>query len=740
MGLTAPVWITGFNYGLATPTANGGGLCNTVSGTPAIQSTIKRAGGYALEINPSGSTAEFILKNLSTPTVCSGSLYFYFDTLPSASDIIVWLSVSAGGYLGFRWVSTDGKIHARMVGGSDGNAPDIVISVDTWYRLDFEVDVSANPSTVDFSITPDGGSTYTATQTTYAQAATTFTSIRIGTYTNTTTCLLYFTDVVVSTAADYPIYNGDHGVEGLRPGSDGTHNLGGNISNEDGGTTNLYDRLDEDPWITTYNDDLVRQTANGTGNYAEILFADTSQTTILGARAILQYAGETTSANRGACIIIDEDATETEVWGNPTTTQDYSEGSAFYKSKILPTPSGGWDQAAVNALKTRIGYSGDASPDPYWLAMIIEVAYVPVSGVTLTVNDAAHALAADAIALTQAHTLAMQDGTHAQTVDPFALTQQHTLAVAEALHAHASDPITLTESVLLAVQEALHGHTAEAVAIIQQHVLGMSDGLHGLSTDPIDLVQQRLLAIAEAFHAHSADSVDLIQDHLLAIADALHAHTAENVALDVSSVLEVADATHAHTADALDLFQAHLLAVAEAAHVQTADNIDLITAGILQVANALHAHAADSPALIQAHLLNVAEALHGHSAENVVLIMETVLTVADAVHQHAADAIKLIEDYLLAVEEAAHGHAAESPVLTQAHLLAIQEALHVLRADNVVLEYAGEKARIGVNVAAAALQRTAPGIRMNVAATALRGTAPGTVRRNAPGALRRKPS
>ena len=61
-----------------------------------------------------------------------------------------------------------------------------------------------------------------------------------------------------------------------------------------------------------------------------------------------------------------------------------SESSMFYKSAIITAPGGGWTQSEINALYTRLGYSSDASPDPYWYNIMLEVAYSTASWTAYT--------------------------------------------------------------------------------------------------------------------------------------------------------------------------------------------------------------------------------------------------------------------------------------------------------------------------------------------------------------------
>lgn len=372
------VVVTGFEHGLGTIVVSGGGLASAVVGTGmSVQSTVKKTGGYALKgVGTGGET--YITTGLpaTLQDTFAHSFYFLWHTLPNVEISILRVQTSAGSTARINFDPADQKIFGRFV--SNGSKVNLVLQADTWYRIDLKADVSTGTSKLWYNV--EGvGEQYTE----YTQAATVFNGFRLGLIESTPTISqgeCYWDDVIHSyTIGDYPI--GPHGVDGLRPNGDGTHNNASNIMEDsagndiDGINFYAYDKLDDNPWVSTANADYVRQTANGTSNYCEVLFENISQTNILSATAFLQYASAGTLSNSGGCIIIDEDNTETVLWGIVGALADYSENTAFYKRVALPTPAGGWDQAAVNALKCRFGYSGDANPDPYWLALIIEVAY-----------------------------------------------------------------------------------------------------------------------------------------------------------------------------------------------------------------------------------------------------------------------------------------------------------------------------------------------------------------------------
>lgn len=381
--MSNPIWITGGEHGAAY-TTSGGGLANTATGSPAPTTTAARTGTYGLEFTVTGTAAtKYIRKTLPTPSKIAGVLYFKVVTTPSAAIQLMSFGVTAGSVPQIR-LRTDLKLE---IGVSPYTVGTQVLSTGTWYRLDFSVDASTGTTVTKCQIDGSNELTHNLTQT-----ATTLTYAQIG-INPTATGSIYYDDIYITDdSADYPI--GEVLVVGLSPSSDGTHNAGTDVMEDnagtDIGTTTAYDKVNSVPIgnETAY----IQQANNGSGNYAEVNFADTTQSTIRGTQAILAYRAASATACNGSAYVIDEDSTETTIWGSAATPADYSENTVFYKSAVLPAPAGGWDQAAVNALKARIGHSTDANPDPYWIDLFLEVAYVAGSGTqNITANGFANA-------------------------------------------------------------------------------------------------------------------------------------------------------------------------------------------------------------------------------------------------------------------------------------------------------------------------------------------------------------
>lgn len=368
-------WCTGFEYGLAAPVTSGGGIADLGTGTGcSIQNSVVRTGSYALQINTSAAAMSIGKNIIGSPTAVAFRVYINFGTQPASEGVAIAWQYHASALFSIKYFDSTKRLYASVGSGSVKSGP--IVNAGTWYRIDYLADCSGTTWTMDWSV--DGAPQTQATETGHSASTFSGGSNRIG-FSGAVTGNIYYDDVARSeTGTDFPI--GAGGVIGLRPNADGTHNNAANTLEDidgndiDGVTYFAFDKLDENPWVNTANADFVRQTAIEATKYCEIQFADTTQNNIHGVRAIQQDAASGTPANNAKSYIIDSDAQSTTLFDGDT-----SNTSAFYRSVQVLTPAGGWTQAYVNSLKCRFGYSSDVGPsaNPYWLAIMLEVAYGP---------------------------------------------------------------------------------------------------------------------------------------------------------------------------------------------------------------------------------------------------------------------------------------------------------------------------------------------------------------------------
>lgn len=390
--MATPIYLTGFEHGLVS--ASGAGLYQAVTGAPTADSTVPQhgAGTYSLKIVHTGTATSVRPYNVNGKTLLVGVFYVRKTANPSNNQTYLQSFSAAAGNafrIGFQ---TDGHIYASIgnpAGTTSGtqtiNGP--TVNNDTWVRVDWRADVGSNPRTYDWQV--DG---VAQTSCSSAEAGSTFTdSWTLGSNLLTQTLTYYWDDVILSeTTGDYPI--GDVDVLALLPGADGTHNTGGTVfidsdtntsPNFTNSTTTAYTFLDDaPPWTTARSTtDNISAENHVAGEYMEIApaTAASGKANAIGVRALLSYSSVTSTANGGSATTIRNSAgTETEIFGNFTTGQDYSESTNFFKGAIASPPAAGWTKTEIEALRWRIGRatnSSDVNPRPTWQALMLEIAY-----------------------------------------------------------------------------------------------------------------------------------------------------------------------------------------------------------------------------------------------------------------------------------------------------------------------------------------------------------------------------
>jgi hypothetical protein len=441
----APVFYTGFEQGVISIQ---GGIWALIDGngvTTTVTNADANSGTYSLQTAPTASASSRAVRSITgSPTVLVVRHYFKIVTAPATSAYLAEINCSTATSDPRFYINPSTGRYEIRVGSATVVATGPLYTTGVWNYIDWKVNVSANPWQITASI--NGGTPFTGTS---SQAADTITVYRIGTGSSTGPAYTArHDDIIISTTeADYPF--GAGGTEAVFPNADGTHSAGVNImenqAGADIGAVAAWSLLDDVPMNTTA--DYVRQFANGTANYAEVRFPTPSHVTnVFGLRVVLAYMSASTTANQGATIVSrDNFASFDEVYGNPTTRQDMSESSLFYKEVFMTEPAGGWDSTTLSNLRARMGYSGDASPIPQWHGLMIEVAYA-------TLTDP-QVVASDSVGVTEGIGVSIAAG--GNTLEP-SETENITAAEAVALTTSApqvspSEAVTIAENQLLAV-------------------------------------------------------------------------------------------------------------------------------------------------------------------------------------------------------------------------------------------------------------------------------------------------
>ena len=380
--MPTPDYIEGFEHQSLVTTQFGGsgvGIFDSVSNSGAQSFVAGRLAGWALRIVQDGVTAVFARVNLPATQSRVFSAYFKMGSAPTVDrSNILGMNDAAGSTMlrvTVRSAANGSTIEAQVDGGTRQVGPNVVDGA--WHLLDGYLDTSGTTWTFHWAI--DGVALTDVTHT--SEVATDSVRFFYGSASNGHTADVTWDDVAATvTAGDHPL--GPHQVSGHVPDSDGTHNAGVNIVEDnagaDIGVVTAFDLMDDWPPNTS---DYVRQGASGSGNYAEVGFQDTAAATVWGVQGIAAMFASSTTAETGnptTRIVDSTGATLTDIYSG-----DMSETSLHYRSAIIAAPGGSWTPTKMNGLKARVGFRADGVGGiPRWTALMLQVA-VPTQ-VTLT--------------------------------------------------------------------------------------------------------------------------------------------------------------------------------------------------------------------------------------------------------------------------------------------------------------------------------------------------------------------
>ena len=377
------VRVEGMEHQVASTNGGATGLWGQIVTASSISfdTTIKHTGLASLKVVESGAAACGIYPIIAaSQNVIVGSMYIYMDANPSVNSRIMCSFVTAGVGATLCDVTTAGVIRMQC-GDGTVQSSGITVTDAAWHRLDWYSDISGATKTVKWTV--DGVAQTDATSTTNTATAYNTANPALGSNISTHTATCWYDCLLLShIAADYPIGVADgydhYKVLGFLPDGAGTDNNPSSYLQDEAGNAPLFSDINEWPSEAT---DYIRQITLESTHYAEFTLEDTTETTIWDVQGVLAYTSEATQANNGTTRIVLSDGTTVE----DIFSGDMSDGSTtnhFYKSNLLTRPAGGWTQTNFNGSKVRIGFATDATPDPYWLGVLLQVA-VPVSADTL---------------------------------------------------------------------------------------------------------------------------------------------------------------------------------------------------------------------------------------------------------------------------------------------------------------------------------------------------------------------
>jgi hypothetical protein len=330
-----------------------------------IDSTTVRTGSYSLRMSPAGAVGNTVWWYIPAPTTVVMRFALRFNTLP-AGNVSQLASATGGGgaSIHLRYVAASQKL-ALAITGATGGTPVVgtastTVSAGTWHIVEYRWSVGTTTHAADWQIDEVSQPGVTVAGTATAVGQTYLGSQVAETYT------AYYDDVLITNAgAQYP--HGAGRVHTLVPNGMGTHVGAANFTDNDGTAIDAtsWQRLDEIP--TENTTDWIQMLNTGGSDYAEILFANTTETCIRAVQGTMATHSPAQQANNAKVSVFDG-ATETVLKSgnfsaNVTVSRDYG---------ALVVPAGAWSQTALNGLVGRFGYASDANPDPFLDGLLLE--------------------------------------------------------------------------------------------------------------------------------------------------------------------------------------------------------------------------------------------------------------------------------------------------------------------------------------------------------------------------------
>src|SRR3972149_3989477 len=187
---------SGFEYGDA-PTTNGGGLWNTLTGVPTIETTTVISGNYSLRLTPSAST-------MNCGWNVSGNLVvvrvrIQLVTLPTSAIDLLYANAGAGNIFFFGYDDVANTFTAYFAGGTV-QASSMTVTAGQNYLIDLRIIENTNPRTCDWAV--DG---IAQTQASSTETASTISRVSLGRNSAATFDAIYDDFAVSATNTDYPI-------------------------------------------------------------------------------------------------------------------------------------------------------------------------------------------------------------------------------------------------------------------------------------------------------------------------------------------------------------------------------------------------------------------------------------------------------------------------------------------------------------------------------------------------------
>ena len=349
---------------------------DAITGSPTVNTTIKRSGVSSLRVNPSSATA-FVTKavRVSTLNPIYARVYLYIATAPTSGTTVLTISNSAVSASGGDLLLNSDRTLSLFAGGSQVGSSSPVLGTGQWYQVElYYSDEDAN-NTVTARL--DGTQFASGNGVNMGGAAT---NITFGCV-DTDTCDLYFDDIAAndnqgSTQNSWP---GIGSIVHMQPDAAGDFDeVAGNFASVDEVTP------DDGTTIAVFDVDSDRLDVNcESSTEAGIGASDTITLVQVGYRA----AGVNTNSRSGQLRI------KSQASGTMATSATMARGSDLYETNAPvpdathayaykltsytdPQTGGSWTPKLLNSMQ--IGFQAiDAAPDINVSTLWALVEYVP---------------------------------------------------------------------------------------------------------------------------------------------------------------------------------------------------------------------------------------------------------------------------------------------------------------------------------------------------------------------------
>lgn len=573
--MATPFFVTGFNHQVIS--SNGGGLFNAVTGVPTIDNSVLHEGSPSLKIAPTGSQSVNVRKVVPASQevlVLSGYIRFPSGGFPSANSVLFGCISTTGSIFSGINISNTGVIRAQTGNGGSIQASSITMTPDQWYLVDLLISQAGTTWTVDWSI--DG---VPQTQLSVGgQTQGSISNLRFGTNTTAISMTAFIANVVASVvSADYPI--GPHASELLVPVSDGTHNSGTNIMEDQAGTDlgTAWSLVDDIPMSDAT--EYIKQAGIGTGNYVEVKFRTMTNpsSSIIAAMGILAYTSASSAANSGGFIISkDGFGSNIPIYGSPGSLADYSSGSVsdvFYSTAMLTDID---TLTEVDALQARMGYSGDATPNPYWINIAVEVVYVPGSSTVIDLDLVSYSIEFNDITIVEQELISLDLVTYSSTEKDINITEHELIHLDLVSYSSIGNDITLLENEPIYLDMVSVSISFNDIDIVEQELILLDPVSFSSSVNDITLVESELIELDLITYSVSVNEISVLEPDDISLDLVVYSTSFNDISLSEDETISLDPVSYSIVYNDMLVVESELIHLDPISYSNTVKNISVL--------------------------------------------------------------------------------------------------------------------------------------------------------------------